>query len=313
MAFRKLIGMKIPIEYSRHYLRPDGSLGILPMNDGNFYPLDNISNVKTAAEKVNAKFHVVVRPENCMDDNSEIYFGLRDPSNNLLDTRVRQLERSGISVWDMRTQWNRLPNRSRYFFRTDHHWNVYGALKGAEILASMLNEKYQLDYNIRKFDPDSFLKISLENIYLGSSGKILTSEYAGTEDFEILFPAYETDFTLRHSKKYCDRGDFSIFLFTRYWTFNVYKYNLYVFWLDGDMPEVRIINHQIPKEKGKKLLFIKDSFSDSLLPYLALQTREIVLVDPRSRNGMKIQKIIQREKPDFVFWIYSLILPLKWF
>ena len=60
------------------------------------------------------------------------------------------------------------------------------------------------------------------------------------------------------------------------------------------------------------MLFIKDSFSDSLLPYLALQTREIVLVDPRERNGMKIRQIIQREKPDFVFWIYSLIMPLKW-
>ena len=44
-----------------------------------------------------------------------------------------------------------------------------------------------------------------------------------------------------------------------------------------------------------------------MIPYLALQTGEIYMVDPRGRNDAKIQKIIEREKPDLVLWGFSLI------
>lgn len=67
MAFRKLVGMKIPIEYSRHYLRPDGSLGLLPLTNQQYFPLKRIFDTENTARKVNAEFHVVIRPHNIPD------------------------------------------------------------------------------------------------------------------------------------------------------------------------------------------------------------------------------------------------------
>ena len=317
MAFRKSIGMKRPIEFSGHYLRPDGSLGIVPMpaDKTDLYPIENILSAGEAAKEVNARFHVVVRPDNILDEKTEIYPGLRDDSDLLVDRRVRKLEQAGVSVWDMRPQWNRRSDRSELFFRTDHHWNVYGALEAAAILASMLRNNYHLDYDLNGFDRSKFYTLRLKHIFLGSSGKSLTAEYPGNselDDMDILLPAYKTDFSLWNSRKFYDRGDFSIFLFDRHWKYDPYKTNPYAIWLDGDVAEVRIVNHQIPPDKGKKMLFIKDSYSISMLPYLALQTREIIMIDPRSRDSKKIQEIIRKEKPDFVFWIFTLTGLLTW-
>ena len=317
MAFRKMTGIKRPVELSGHYLRPDGNLGIVPMNVDKlvFYPLENIFAAEKAAREANAKFHVVVRPDNILDRRIELYPGLTDISDDLVDLRVKQLEQAGVSVWDMRPQWNQLPNRRDLFFKTDHHWNVYGALEGAAILASMLQKNYHLDYDISQFDRNKFLKISMKRIFLGSSGKALTMAYpadSSPEDLDILFPCYKTDFSLQNSKHFHNRGDFSIFLFHRHWKYDIHKVNPYAIWLDGDLPEVRIINHKISPDKGKKLVFIKDSYSSSMLPYLALQTREIVLIDPRARDRKKIREIIRKEKPDFVFWIFTLTGLLTW-
>ncbi len=310
MAFRKIIGMKVPVEYSRHYLRPDGSFGLLPIEENQGFPLERIFNAEKNARKVKAKFHVVVRPNNIPNVSTGNYRGLPDHYTRHLNSRVRQLEQAGISVWDMRKQWDQLPNRNGLFFRTDHHWNVYGALEGARILATMLNKNYRLDYDLKGFDPRYFQKIRFKNIFLGSGGKTLTIEYAEdakTEDFDILVPAFKTDFSLYTSSKYYNRGDFSVFLFIDNWNYNFYQTNPYAIWLNGDEAEVRIVNHLIPQGKRKKILFIKDSFSISMIPYLALQTGEIYMVDPRGRNDAKIQKIIEREKPDLVLWGFSLI------
>ena len=315
MAFRKTIGMKVPVEYSRHYLRPDGSFGLLPIEENQSFPLERIFNAEKSARKVKAEFHVVVRPNNIPNVYTGNYRGLPDHYTRHLNSRIRQLEKAGISVWDMRKQWEQLPNRSGLFFRTDHHWNVYGALEGARILAAMLNENYRLDYDLKRFDPRYFQKIRFKNIFLGSGGKTLTIEYAEdakTEDFDILLPAFKTDFSLYTSSKYFNRGDFSVFLFPDKWNYNFYQTNPYAIWLNGDEAEVRIVNHLIPQRKRKKILFIKDSFSISMIPYLALQTGEIYMVDPRERNDAKIQKIIEREKPDFVLWGFSLITLMNW-
>lgn len=311
MGFRKFIGMQRPVEYSRQYLRPDGTLGLLPEKPGRFYPLKAILDTEKAAKEVNAKFHVVVRPAKPADLSPS----LPDRSGLLIDRRIRELERSGISVWDMRSLWDRLPNRTDLFFRTDHHWNVYGAVAGAKILASMLRQEYHLDYDLNVFSPDSFQKISAQKIFLGSIGKVLTAAYVkngSLDDFDMLVPGYETDFTVQNSRRYCERGDFSIFLSDRCWKYDPYNATPYGIWLDGDVPVVRIINHKIPPDKGKKMLFVKDSFASSMLPYLALQTREIIMIDPRSRSMKKIWNIIREEKPDFVFWIYSLVLSFEW-
>ena len=310
MAFRKIIGMKVPVEYSRHYLRPDGSLGLLPLREDQCFSLEHIYDAEKAARKVKAGFCTVIRPNNIPNEFTGHYRGLPDHYTRLLDSRISQLKQAGIPVWDMRKQWDQLPDRRELFFRTDHHWNVYGALAGAKILAGMLNENYRLGYDIEGFDPRLFQKIKFKNIFLGSGGKALTAEYAQdgkTEDLDILLPVSRTDFSIYDSSHYYKRGDFSVLLFTNNWNYNYYQTNPYAIWLNGDAAEVRIVNHSIPQEKRKKLLFIKDSFSISMIPYLALQTGEICLVDPRSHSDASIRKIIEREKPDYVLWCFSLI------
>ena len=315
MAFRKFIGMKRPIENSRHYLRQDDTLGLLPVPLDKSYNLEDIVTAAKAAGSVNAKFLLVVRPENS-NSAAEIWPGLQECADPLVDQRIMQIKKFGIPVFDMRPSWNKLPNRRSLFFRTDHHWNVYGALKGVQILASMLKDKYDFDYDLNRFAPELFEKISLKNIFLGSSGKALSLEYVKDfklDDFDILLPSGKTDFSFSYfhynSDKHYDRGDFSVFFFKKHWKYKPYYSNPYNIWLNGDRSEIRIINHKISPNRGKKLIFIKDSFSNSMVPYLALQTRTIIMLDPRFCSRKRINEVIRQEKPDVVIWNYSLISP----
>ena len=85
--------------------------------------------------------------------------------------------------------------------------------------------------------------------------------------------------------------------YDRYHTF------LYNALLNGDRPLIRIINNKIPE--GKKIIVIKDSYNNPMVPFLALQTKEIIMLDPRDLPYEKIYETIAEEKPDILFIMFG--------
>ena len=81
------------------------------------------------------------------------------------------------------------------------------------------------------------------------------------------------------------------------------KKNPYAFYGHGDMPLMRIENLNQP-DNGKKVLFIRDSFCDTLVPYFALGCRRLVSLDLRHFTG-SLENFIREEKPDVIVVMYT--------
>ena len=312
MAVKWMTGMKQPIEYESTTLLPNHYLAML-RNKKSTRTLNHVIQERTASQKAKAKFFYLVRPISISQENgvAEIYPGLFDRINREISDNIQLLEKMKIPYLDLRQgmgqfSWNK--NFRKFFFKGDHHWKVDGALLAAKLTAAYMNQHCGTKYDLRFFDPDVFYRVRYKDIFIGSLAKKLSLAYLSQkEDFDILYPDYKTDFTLENpSKSFKTRGNFSILLFHNHNHYNSYHANNYDVFLDQDQPILRITNHLINRKSGKKILIIKDSYANAMVPYLALQTREIVMVDPRLFKVTQIPKFIRQEKPDIVINIFML-------
>ena len=67
--------------------------------------------------------------------------------------------------------------------------------------------------------------------------------------------------------------------------------------MGGDYPIAVIEN--LNASCDKSVLVIKDSYANAVLPFLALTTRKVTMIDPRYFDG-SIKDYIKNNKPDVV-------------
>ena len=216
-----------------------------------------------------------------------------------------RVEDAGISVVDMLELYPEvLENYSSYFFKTDHHWLPQTALLACDALGQALNARcgYQIDTSI--FDAENY-DDSVTLQWLGSVGRKLTTAYCPTEDFPILQPLYETSFSVRHDgESDASTGSMTETLFDRKLADRKMPYasDLYDVYGFGGSAELSIENHKI--EDGKRLLVLRKSYADTMVPFLAASVDHMDVLDLRYFPG-SLKDYIEETKPDTVVMIYG--------
>lgn len=312
-SFKHLLGMRVPYSEAAAVVQRPDRRSVSSVYCGDSVPsTEQLRSYKATADQLNIPFLLVIHPAQCGLTDETLHYGLMPKDNAVIDSILNDLQQQhNFTVYDQRKDFVRQGFRHEdIYYRGDHHWNVQGALAGAGFLAKYLNENYGMDYQMQYFDKSLYHKEIFRNTSLGSLGKKLTAAYTdGLEDFEIYHPAWKTRFTVEYiRRKYRKEvtetravtGDFRIAMIDYSSLFgNPHESNLYGMFLSADNYFVRIVNHDYPD--GKKILFIKDSFANAMLPYLALQTKEIILLDER-HTGKDIDMILRREKPDLIVY-----------
>ena len=130
----------------------------------------------------------------------------------------------------------------------------------------------------------------------------------GKDEFNILVPDFDTDFSYKH---YIDgklqkntEGNFKeAFVDENLLKDNDY-YNKYNACLYGGYVENIILNNNCTN--GKKLLLISDSYARPMVMYLGLAFSEIHYLDPQEgRYNESYIEYINEYKPDVVIMMYS--------
>ena len=315
MAFKYHLGMVKPLEQDNEILLKDSKNGdrlavntVVPDRYSK-KSLTLFKSYKSVCKKNNISFFVVLRPQliSIYENNWEPYNGLVLKHGDNLSKRAEILRGHGIDTVEL---WKEMAKEIPedkfldYFFRTDHHWKVDGALMGGKILANHMNKNYDTSYNLTYFDPDIYIRKIWKNVFFGSCARRLTPGYIDEkENFDLLYPRFKTSFTITiPSKKYMQKGSFSIFLYPGQIHYDSLHKNSYNAFMEANEPFVRIVNNKI--KSGKKIAILKDSFGLPLVPYLALQTKEILLFDPRLMSHEEIRKMLNEEQPDIFFVLY---------
>lgn len=240
--------------------------------------------------------------------------GRYDFSNANADQLLSGLHENGIDTIDLREYFHQTIPDDQYhqlFFRTDHHWLPQTALTAASFIANHLHQKYGIEINSSNLDAKHYNIENLPRYFLGSAGKKVTLSQTKPDDFSILHPDFSTNIHLNIPTKGLDKkGPFEIIydkseidpLQTSH--SNYYSDDRYHAYGYGDQPLLTINNLQHPGHSNQKILIIKDSFGDTMVPLLSLGCKNIAAVDIRLFNG-SLRTLIKESHPDVVLILYT--------
>ena len=150
-----------------------------------------------------------------------------------------------------------------WFYRTDHHWTADGAFAAYEaFMHAAGHEPLQKDAFTRREIPGySGSTRSRSALWLHPTEPLTVDEPIGCE-ISVTFSDQE--------------GTYESLFFAEH----LNEYDWYPYFLDGNHP-VTVIGNTNAAADAPVLLMVKDSFGNTLAPYLVPSYRTVVMVDPR--------------------------------
>lgn len=222
------------------------------------------------------------------------------------DRILEKLDESNIPCLDIRE--DMMPQDADHmfelFFRTDHHWLPQTGVKAAGLLAEYLKQK-GMDIDTELFDPEKYAVKNYEGIFLGSYGRYVTAGLIDPDDFPVVTPDFETHFKIRIPSINMEKeGTFDETLLNMNMLYMQPSYELsqYDMYCWGDHPQLEIENKRT--QNRNRILVLKESYGNVVIPYLALAVGEISLLDLRYFTG-SVRTYIEEYNPDYVVVAYN--------
>ena len=185
------------------------------------------------------------------------------------------------TVIDLRDTFLANADTTQLYYRTDHHWTSQGAYLAYQAYCQSIGVAPK-EYTLEKV-ADSFYGTLYSKLLDGSA--VPDEIYAPVNIPEVVV-TYEdgtTSNTLYHPDKLGEKDK-------------------YTYFLGGNYGEVTLKTNA---NTGKKLLLIKDSFSNSVVPFLLGAYDEIVVIDLRYYTG-NIADVIQSQGITQMLFLYEV-------
>lgn len=180
-----------------------------------------------------------------------------------------------------------ISQRKEYiYFRTDHHWTAKGAYYA---YASFCKSKQITPNNLKDYNKTFFGDFA-GSFYIGT-GRLPSLK---KDKFYVYYPVNSEDLTLKYTNKNGVVingnviGDASSIGETL-------KYSAFI---EGDNPFTSIENNKLTD--GSSCIVIKDSFGNSLIPYLADHYQKIYAIDYRYWSGNLTEFIKENPVDDII-------------
>jgi len=233
------------------------------------------------------------------------YFGVyKNFSSTKNDELVSGMRDNGVEVIDLTTQMTDM-QEDALFFKSDHHWLPQSGLWACSVLADWMNENgYSIDESY--FDLNSYSIEYADNMFLGSLGRKVTDVYYSTEPFPILIPEYENEISVFNSKLNTTLSGTiqnTMYDYSKLDYSDTLESNMYDFYSYGNQGLVEI--HNLKNHDNNKILVIKESFANVMLPYMSNMSEYVSAIDLRSFDG-SLKKYIEQYDPDLVITIYGI-------
>ena len=174
------------------------------------------------------------------------------------------------------------------FYRTDHHWTTSGAYQAYTALMTAIHGSYtQLDIQ----------PILVSDSFYGTTWSSAGAAWVRPDEIYTWVP--EGGLTGNTTVTRYPNG--SPVAGSLYDLSRLELKDKYSMFLGGNQPLCVIQN---PDAAGGKLLVIRDSYADSLAPFLSLDYQEVHLFDPRY-NRSSLSSYVEENQIDTVLVLYS--------
>lgn len=227
--------------------------------------------------------------------------GYEDYTNQNADGLIDRLKEEGIPVLDLRESVREQGLiQEDAFFVTDHHWRPVTGFWAYGLIVDYFESAGIIPgVDVFYTSIDSFNTETYNDIFLGSHGRRTGKYYAGTDDLEVITPAFETHIRFSAPNWGVEaEGSFEEaaldFKALKKDYFNANPYGLYG---HSDKDYKRYLNENAPVDK--KILMIGDSFSNVPFTFLPLVFRECEELDMRYFTR-SFYEYISEYNPDIV-------------
>lgn len=222
-----------------------------------------LKNFKAKYPKLNMTFLLAPNAGNIMSDKLPLTVSMAD-QNKSIDAFYKNIKASGIKPIDVRKTFNKKKEDVQLYYRTDHHWTSDGAYLAYKAIVPALGAGMPMEFE----------------------SKVVKNDFAGTMYSKSGFTGGRYDsikINLPKNKKATKPsviyyGDTKKKTTKFYQLKNLDKKDAYTVFGGSNHPMYTI---KTPTESNRRLLLIKDSYANSVIPMLAQHYREIVVVDPR--------------------------------
>jgi hypothetical protein len=173
------------------------------------------------------------------------------------------------------------------YYKTDHHWTMQGAYAAYRELCKEMGmiPKDEEDFRVRQ----------VTNAFYGSLYSKSGFRHMQPDSISLYLPKEKTDYTV----EYADEGHTTHSLYAMERLERKDKYQVF---LGGNYALIRIM---ASRPTGGKLLVVKDSYANSLIPFLTGHFSEIYIVDLRYFDGSLTRLVEQHDIRD-VLIVYNI-------
>lgn len=268
--------------------------------------LESMYNLKKELDKHHIPLLYVQAPFKLRPGEQQLPDNVKDHANENADRFLKGLDAAAIDYLDLRTNyWSKGLDQNELFFNTDHHWSINGAFNSYREITATLNRDYGFRIKEKYTDLNNFDQQVFKDYYIGSMGRRVGESYGGTDDFTLITPKFDTDYTVYErdyggEKVY--KGSFRDAVLTNSYIeegtpLDTNRYAVY----HGDNAELQFINHNV--KKGK-ILIIKDSFGLPIYSFLSTGVHEVRALDVRLFKD-SVARYAEKYDPDVVIILYN--------
>ncbi|MBR3588263.1 MAG: hypothetical protein IKL16_01735 [Clostridia bacterium] len=214
----------------------------------------------------NVKFYNMLVPTAAEFYSGETYSSGVHSQKNIIKSSYSQMNKNIVTV----DAYSRLEKETKeyIYFRTDHHWTARGAYLGyLAFCEASGNEPVPID----ELETGK-IKDFVGSLYNASNADVLKKNPDYVEYFKTRVDVdaqVYSDSRMQNGQK--------VFVVAR----AVNSDNKYLAFIGGDQPLERIVTSN---KNGKKILVIKESYGNALVPFLCDNYEEVYVVDPRKTN-----------------------------
>lgn len=210
------------------------------------------------------------------------------PRREQLETAGQLYEAAGISAVDCSRALQKHREEGELYYKTDHHWTTFGAYEGYRVFCQEMR----------------LTPVLLEEL----TPQTVTGEFCGTlvsrtgaYDHEGDAITVYTNPADRLTVIYEDTGEITDSLYNLEY---VQKKDKYALFLNHLHPLVEIVNETA--ESDRELVLIKDSYANSMVPFLAHHYKKIYVFDTRYYKEGPSSFIKEHSSVTDVLLLYNL-------
>ncbi|PEF33614.1 DHHW family protein [Bacillus wiedmannii] len=172
------------------------------------------------------------------------------------------------------------------YYRTDHHWTSKGAFYAYQELGRQMGFTPQAEntFDVKKITNNFYGSLYSKGGFRGIN----------PDSIELYTPKKPENYQIEYVGE--DKKTTSFYEME-----NINKKDKYTVFFGGNHPLIKITN---TNANGKKLLVVKDSYANSILPFLAAHFSEIYVVDLRYYKD-NVQKLIKQQQIHDMLMLYN--------